>query len=223
MPSPSEMPLLASPPSSYAQTLAAPAPAAPRQAAPSKTRVLRALPASNSHLLCSIESADDIEASNKLPSTMRTGIEQAIRAEKKDPTWRCASVVRDGRNHRIIRISCRSEDNLGFPSRGPVDPAKLKHVRKTLSLRGCRRLDPSNHISAVISAEQLQATLRTSNLTKADLRPPAGSLPVELLFQLGFELPCLRGQHQVAAAKELLPLSNSWWVVSLYDKNSIRG
>jgi hypothetical protein len=164
MPLPPEMPSLASPPSSYAQNLAAPAPAAPRQAAPSKTRALRALPASSSHLLCSIESAGDIEASNKLPSTMRIGIEQAIRAEKKDPTWRCVSVVRDGRNHRIIRISCRSEDNLGFPFRGPVDAAKLKHVRKTMSLLECRRLDPSNHSpwSFQQSSSRLRSEPRTS-------------------------------------------------------------
>lgn len=112
-------------------------------------------------------------------------------------------------------------DLLTFPWHGPPNPAKLRALRNVFRLRNVRRLDPDNHIPAVISKGRLQAALRASECNEGQLRDLAGPLPPELIFPLGFELQCLRGQHRVIAAEDLLSPTNRWWVVSLYDEETI--
>ncbi|EKV12001.1 hypothetical protein PDIG_47160 [Penicillium digitatum PHI26] len=72
---------------------------------------------------------------------------------------------------------------------------------------GCRRLDPLTWIPCEIKLSELQPLV--SSLSSGD--------PKEIILPDDWNLHCFQGKHQIAAAREWLAPSNTWWIFNLYD------
>lgn len=97
------------------------------------------------------------------------------------------------------------------------DTKKVDKLERYFSQHQLARLDPRNHISAVISKELLEQARRDSGIsghTNAG-DPPLLSLPN------GCQLECIYGKHRIKAVSELLYPDNRWWIVSLYDDSKL--
>jgi len=93
---------------------------------------------------------------------------------------------------------------------------KQIQVLKTRFAKDCCRLDPRNHIPAIINRQHFDSALRISSL-KDDLlrRNKNGEFP-DLTFWPDFKLDCLHGRHRLEAARSALVSSDRWWTVDLY-------
>ena len=99
-----------------------------------------------------------------------------------------------------------------------VTEVSRKHVQ-TLKLRfakDCCRLDPRNHIPAIIDRVDYDSALRISNLSDDLLRKNSNGNYPDLTFWPAFKLECLHGRHRIEAAKLALLPSDRWWTVDLY-------
>lgn len=79
-----------------------------------------------------------------------------------------------------------------------------------------RRLDPRNHIPAVIEQSDLNDAILTSEVSAERLLSNPDNNPPVLKFAAGYRLTCLHGQHRIQAAREVLPPTDAWWAVDLY-------
>lgn len=109
-------------------------------------------------------------------------------------------------------------ETLHFPSKD-VRELDEKNVDRLIELfqkeGGCRRLEPQNHIPALVNPQQLEAALQASGVSTERLL--ADSYP-ELNFPPNYQLWCLHGRHRIQAAARVLPLNDRRWVVDLYHK-----
>lgn len=97
----------------------------------------------------------------------------------------------------------------------------LKHVRKLQSIfrKDCQRIDVHNHVPAVIDQQYLARALREANISaNVLLKTVVKDLP-NLDFWPGFQLECLHGKHRIKAAKDVLLLSDAWWIVDFYSSS----
>ncbi|KAK0628283.1 hypothetical protein B0T17DRAFT_614224 [Bombardia bombarda] len=109
--------------------------------------------------------------------------------------------------------------HLHFGSLCPREPNKKvkEHLKEKFSNEGCLRLEPKNHIPAIISQETLEAAIRASpNVSQDSLLENRSEKPPELRFPDSVTIECLQGLHRIAAGKELLPRRDWWWTVDLY-------
>jgi Protein of unknown function (DUF3723) len=79
-----------------------------------------------------------------------------------------------------------------------------------------RRLDPRNHIPAVVEQSDLDDALLASEVTAERLLSNPDNDPPVLKFAAGYRLTCLHGRHRIQAAQEILPPTDAWWTVDLY-------
>lgn len=110
-----------------------------------------------------------------------------------------------------------SLDALQFPVRFPreLDRDNVKRLKEIFELN-INRLDPQNHIPALIKNSVLeQATQAAGTTVHALLENSMAQLPF-LVFSPDV-LKCLHGKHRIQAAKESdLPEAERWWVVRFY-------
>ena len=129
-----------------------------------RRRVAPAAPSARPPIFCTVETAEEGEAREKLPTLVRQGVETAVRAETKDQAWKCMAVIRDARNHKRIRVMCRTEEELAVVKRAAekakpdgaralrdqLHPVKMDNVvtRAILTSSGSIRDDAVTNIEA---------------------------------------------------------------------------
>jgi hypothetical protein len=79
-----------------------------------------------------------------------------------------------------------------------------------------RRLDPRNHIPAVVEQSDLDDAILASKVSAERLLSNPDNNPPFLKFAAGYRLTCLHGRHRIQAARETLPPTDAWWTVDLY-------
>ncbi|KAF4344402.1 Intracellular transport USO1 [Fusarium beomiforme] len=109
--------------------------------------------------------------------------------------------------------------NLRFGNLCPREPNQkiATQLKERFSGEGCLRLEPKNHIPAVISKDTLEVCIRASpNVSQDVLLENNGKQPPELRLPENCMVECLQGLHRIAAAKEFLPRRDWWWTIDLY-------
>ena len=111
-------------------------------------------------------------------------------------------------NLRFIHIHDRKRDNEKLES----------ELRQRYERQGCLRLEPKNHIPAIIDDNDLGRAINNSpGVSRSHLlRPPR--IPVELKLPSDFLIECLDGCLRVEAGKQYLPRKDWWWTIDLYLK-----
>lgn len=115
----------------------------------------------------------------------------------------------------IVRVKL---EVLDFGSNQPMelDTKQLEHLKSCFEKDECRRLEPQNHIPAIIDQQSLTAAILLSGISAGDLLRENASEYPELMFSDGFRLECLHGKHRIQAAKEVLTPGDRWWIIDLY-------
>lgn len=96
-----------------------------------------------------------------------------------------------------------------------LDTDNVTRLCEIFNKEGCRRLEATNHVSAVVSMRDLNAALEKVQLSTAQLISGNFNQFPSLPFSKG-QVRCLHGQHRLQAGKEFLPEYDQWWVVDLY-------
>ena len=94
-----------------------------------------------------------------------------------------------------------------------LDPKNVARLLGIFKLEGCRRLEPQNHVPALISRTSLNALLEyvPGGLSSLNLHDET---PVHV--DPNHDLTCLHGRHRIEAAKKYLHPDDKWWIVDLY-------
>jgi hypothetical protein len=112
-------------------------------------------------------------------------------------------------NLRFIHIHDRKRDD-----------AKLKNdLKKKYETQGCLRLEPRNHIPAIIDQATLDEAIKLSKVNQNVLLDNPKTLPPELKFPSDFRIECLQGRLRVETGMEFLSGNDWWWTVDLYLKS----
>lgn len=90
---------------------------------------------------------------------------------------------------------------------------RLKEVFRTDNIR---RLEPRNHIPAVVDQVDLDDAIQASEISAESLLSNPDNDPPVLTFPARHRLTCLHGRHRIQAAREILPPTDAWWTVDLY-------
>ena len=107
-------------------------------------------------------------------------------------------------------------DVLDFPDARALDTSNVERLKNLFrSQLGCNPEELQNRIPALIDETHLCDALRLSNLGRASLGTQEQERP-KLDFAPEIRLRCLRGQHRVRAAEEVLKASEPRWVIDLF-------
>ncbi len=108
---------------------------------------------------------------------------------------------------RFVHVHDRKRDDL-----------KLRKDMKTkYETQGCLRLEPKNHIPAIIDQRTLDAATQMSEgVDEKSLLDNPKSIPPELKFPADISIECLQGRLRVEAGKDFLARKEWWWTVDLY-------
>ncbi|ETN44455.1 uncharacterized protein HMPREF1541_10636 [Cyphellophora europaea CBS 101466] len=99
----------------------------------------------------------------------------------------------------------------------------VQRLREVFRTENVRRLEPRNHIPAVVDQAELDSALQLSKCSAETLLSNTNAEPPELKFPARHRVTCLHGRHRVQAARETLPPTDAWWVVDFYLKDSNPG
>ncbi|KJZ69361.1 hypothetical protein HIM_11243 [Hirsutella minnesotensis 3608] len=107
-------------------------------------------------------------------------------------------------------------DVLTFPHSSGLNPDNVQRLAALFrGQRGYNSEDLQHRIPAIISDANLREALAASGLGQDSLSSSDQDAPM-LEFPSGFQLECLRGQHRVKAAEEIINTSNKRWTVDLF-------
>ncbi|KAL8788265.1 MAG: hypothetical protein Q9213_001785 [Squamulea squamosa] len=95
-----------------------------------------------------------------------------------------------------------------------LDAKNIDRILTVFELQGCLRLEPENHIPALVSPATLSAIVKELPEGQRVLVPSVDKPPI--LSDIPCDLVCLNGQHRVEAAKRFLGAGDKWWIVDLY-------
>lgn len=95
-----------------------------------------------------------------------------------------------------------------------IDQKNVERLREIFAKGGCQRLDIRNHVTAIVSRQDLRSACSAAGLTAEELKTCQQQYP-RLSFQ-GRQVQCLHGQHRLRAAEETLAPFDRWWTVDLY-------
>lgn len=117
---------------------------------------------------------------------------------------------------RHLKFACDKQNVAGNLH---LDAKNVSRLLQIYHIEGCHRLDPANHIPALIGPDILKRCLIRSGVSKVDLlrrhTPPFLELEDDIV------LVYLHGRHRIAAALDyLLPL-DKWWTVDLYSEGTL--
>ena len=96
-----------------------------------------------------------------------------------------------------------------------LDPRNVARLLEIFKLEGCRRLEPQNHVPALISPLVFNALVE---------RVPGGLNPQDqtpVLVDPTSDLKCLHGRHRIEAAKKYLHPDEKWWIIDLYVESKV--
>ncbi|KAJ5215343.1 uncharacterized protein N7498_001750 [Penicillium cinerascens] len=96
-----------------------------------------------------------------------------------------------------------------------LDPRNVDRLCEIFSKEGCRRLEVANHVTAVVSNDNLNAALQKAGVSAALLMSGTPDKYPLLPFSSG-QVKCLHGQHRLKAGEEFLSECDQWWTVDLY-------
>ena len=119
------------------------------------------------------------------------------------------------------RIKFQSLHFVNIHDRKRDDEKLIKTLKEKFKKpAGCLRLEPKNHIPAVIAQETLDHAIRLSppEANQNSLLNNPEKLPPELRFPPDVGIKCLQGRLRVEAAKQALPRKDWWWTIDLYLK-----
>jgi hypothetical protein len=127
---------------------------------------------------------------------------------------RATNVLAD---QRLIGTARANISSLEFIEGRQIDDRIVKNLINVFQQERCRRYDPENYIPVLLTQANLRRVLRSSKLTKADLKRPAhdGSLCL-LKTAKNQMLRCLHGRHRIKAAEQFLPYDDRWWTIRIY-------
>ncbi|KAI9743715.1 MAG: hypothetical protein M1818_003031 [Claussenomyces sp. TS43310] len=92
------------------------------------------------------------------------------------------------------------------------DPAISQRLQSVFASEGCLRFTDTNYVPVLVTSDQLQSILRSSDTSLEALQTE--TLPeITLVIR---KLRCLHSQHRLAAALDFLPVSEQWWIANLY-------
>ncbi|KAF1948546.1 hypothetical protein CC80DRAFT_556252 [Byssothecium circinans] len=111
---------------------------------------------------------------------------------------------------------------LHFQSNQPreLSQKNVERLKEIFRIEKIHRLNPRNHIPAVIHQSDLEDAIQASDTTAERLLSNPANEPPLLAFPAGHRLTCLHGRHRVQAARETLPPTDAWWTVDLYLADS---
>ena len=125
------------------------------------------------------------------------------------------------RTARDIGDLATSEDATGN-SNATGDPYEneiiVEFLKGQFESQGCQRLNPANHIPAVISQQTLEILIENSPGVSGGLLLENFKSPPELHCPQNVKIKCLQGRHRVAAGRKILPPRDWWWPIDLYLK-----
>ena len=110
----------------------------------------------------------------------------------------------------IIRVPAA---DLNFMDSREVDIGHINRLVQVFQDTGCKPDNSENHIHNLLSETQLQNLLRKSNITREDLSQTLAGRSLTLRELQG--LPCIGGQHRIAATK-IFPGPDTCWTVRLH-------
>ena len=101
------------------------------------------------------------------------------------------------------------------------EPRELKRknverLKEIFRIDNVRRLEPGNHIPALIDQADLDVAIQASELSAETLLSNPDNDPPVLKFSPCYRLTCLHGRHRIQAARETLSPRDAWWSVDLY-------
>jgi hypothetical protein len=157
------------------------------------SRTLAAPPNPIDVLYCTIDVSRLGEDEARLSAgTIRTTVENEVRSELDDPTWRCRAVTRDPKNPHRVRITCRNESEHVIVKR--VAETKLALGARILrddlypirvdNVNRIAVLDEKNEVRAeiteILSRENDTEVAKIAWLSKRDVPKAYGSMVVYL-------------------------------------------
>jgi hypothetical protein len=92
----------------------------------------------------------------------------------------------------------------------------VKRLKEVFQRDKIRRLEPRNHIPAVVDQSDLDNAIQASEISAESLLTNPDNDPPMLRFPEHYRLTCLHGRHRIQAARETLPPTDAWWTVDLY-------
>lgn len=111
-------------------------------------------------------------------------------------------------------------ENLYFEWNQPRELSRknVDRLKEIFRIESIRRLEPRHHVPAAVDQSDLDAALRTSNVTAENLLNNPDNDPPVLKFPPLHRLTCLHGRHRIQAARETLDPTDAWWTVDFYLK-----
>ena len=96
-----------------------------------------------------------------------------------------------------------------------IDSKNVRRLCGIFGKDGCRRLSLHNHVTAIVSRQDLHSALRAARVGAHELMTNLEDRHPLLHFSTG-QVQCLHGQHRLKAGEEFLPRNDQWWTVDLY-------
>jgi hypothetical protein len=155
------------------------------------SRTLAAPPNPTDALYCTIDvSRLEGDDARSLAGTIRTTVENEVRSELDNPTWRYQAVTKDPKNPHRIRITCRDESghetvkrvaetNLGQGTRVLRDdlyPIRVDNVNRTVVLN--ERNEVRARVTETLGRENDTEVAKIAWLSKRDVPKAYGSMVV---------------------------------------------
>ncbi|KAL6242584.1 hypothetical protein RBB50_010230 [Rhinocladiella similis] len=113
-------------------------------------------------------------------------------------------------------------ENLHFEWNEPreLNRKNVERLKEIFRTENVHRLEPRNHIPAVVEEAELDAATRASEVLAENLLSNPDDGPPWLKFPPSHRVSCLHGRHRIQAARETLPPTDAWWTVDLYLTDS---
>jgi hypothetical protein len=107
-------------------------------------------------------------------------------------------------------------EEIGFPdSLQSVEQHIVDRLCESFQKEGCHRLDAQNHVTAIISLQDLREALQAAGKSLNDLLTSDSNHLPHLRFLTG-QVLCLHGRHRIRAAAKVLASGDRWWTVDIY-------
>lgn len=95
-----------------------------------------------------------------------------------------------------------------------IDSKNVRRLCGIFGKDGCRRFSLHNHVTAIVSRQDLNCALHAAGVGAHELMTNSEDRHPHLHFSTG-QVQCLHGQHRLKAGEEFLPRNDQWWTVDL--------
>ncbi|KAF2158733.1 hypothetical protein M409DRAFT_61391 [Zasmidium cellare ATCC 36951] len=115
------------------------------------------------------------------------------------------------RGYALIRIN-----QLQLQTGRDLNDKHVARLRKIFKLEGCLHYDHRHSVPVVINENLLLDALNRQHPGLHQL-PKTGKDAPALRFAADVQIACLHGRHRIAAAEQILGLSDQWWIVEVFS------